>query len=119
MKYQPLAPRSPRLHPRQSFATSVAALSLAMLAIGCSSSPPPPSPTTDAGPSVPEGHIAIGQLPDVDTSAVLSHTKVLSSDEFEGRLPGTLGEERTVTFLVNAFKKAGLKPGNTDGTYIQ
>jgi len=52
-------------------------------------------------------------------SAVLAHTKALSSDEFEGRLPGTKGERLTVAYLVDQFKKAGLKPGNTDGTYIQ
>jgi Zn-dependent M28 family amino/carboxypeptidase len=100
---------------RQSFAT----LCLAVLATACSSSPPPPASTADAGPSVPGGHVAIGQLPDIDMSAVLAHTKVLASDEFEGRLPGTIGEERTVAFLVDEFKKAGLKPGNTDGTYVQ
>jgi Zn-dependent M28 family amino/carboxypeptidase len=52
-------------------------------------------------------------------SAVLAHTKALSSDEFEGRLPGTKGEQLTVAYLADRFEKAGLKPGNTDGTYIQ
>src|SRR5207247_1830012 len=63
--------------------------------------------------------IPIGQLPDIDTDAVLAHTKVLSSDEFEGRAPGTKGEELTVRYLTEQFQKAGLKPGNTDGSYIQ
>lgn len=40
--------------------------------------------------------------------------KVLSSDEFEGRLPTTEGEKKTIDFLVSEFKKAGLKPGNGD-----
>jgi Zn-dependent M28 family amino/carboxypeptidase len=44
---------------------------------------------------------------------------MLSSDEFEGRAPGTRGEELSVNYLVDQFKKVGLKPGNTDGTYIQ
>ena len=44
---------------------------------------------------------------------------MLSSDEFEGRKPGTPGEERTVQYLTGEFQKLGLKPGNTDGTYIQ
>ncbi len=48
-----------------------------------------------------------------------AHTKTLSSDEFEGRGPGTKGEELTVEYLVDQFTKIGLKPGNTDGTYIQ
>src|SRR5947209_6071759 len=63
--------------------------------------------------------IPIGQLPDIDTDAVLAHTKVLSSDEFQGRAPGTKGEELTVKYLVDEFKQIGLKPGNTDGTFIQ
>jgi len=96
-----------------------ALLLLGALAAACSNSPAPPPATSDAGPSVPGGHVAIGQLPDIDMSAVLAHTKALSSDEFEGRLPGTKGEQLTVAYLVDQFKKAGLKPGNADGTYIQ
>jgi Zn-dependent M28 family amino/carboxypeptidase len=65
------------------------------------------------------GPVAMAQLPDIDVSAVLAHTKVLSSDEFEGRAPGTKGEELTVNYLVDQFTKIGLKPGNTDGTYVQ
>jgi Zn-dependent M28 family amino/carboxypeptidase len=61
----------------------------------------------------------LAQLPDVDTNAVLQHVKVLSSDEFEGREPGSKGEDLTVAYLIDQFKKAGLKPGNTDGTYVQ
>jgi len=65
------------------------------------------------------GPVSMAQLPDVDTAAVLAHTRVLSSDEFEGRAPGTKGEDLTVNYLVDEFKKIGLKPGNTDGTYVQ
>jgi Zn-dependent M28 family amino/carboxypeptidase len=65
------------------------------------------------------GPVAMAQLPDIDAAAVLAHTKVLSSDEFEGRAPGTKGEDLTVNYLVDQFTKIGLKPGNTDGTYIQ
>jgi Zn-dependent M28 family amino/carboxypeptidase len=72
---------------------------------------PGPTPTVQRTP--------IGELPDVDTNAVLTHIKTLSSDEFEGRAPGTKGEELTVAYLIDQFKKIGLKPGNTDGTYIQ
>jgi len=43
-----------------------------------------------------------------------THTKVLSSDEFEGRLPATPGEEKTLEYLVKAFTEAGLSPGNGD-----
>ncbi|AMJ97840.1 peptidase M28 [Alteromonas macleodii] len=40
--------------------------------------------------------------------------KILSSDEFEGRLPTTEGEKKTIEYLVSEFTKAGLKPGNGD-----
>ena len=63
--------------------------------------------------------IPIGQLPSLDTDALLEHTKMLSSDEFEGRAPCTKGEELTVAYLADQFKKFGLRPGNTDGTYFQ
>jgi len=58
-------------------------------------------------------------FPEIDGNAVLEHTKILSSDEFEGRGPGTNGEEKTVNYIVEEFEKVGLKPGNTDGTFIQ
>ena len=57
--------------------------------------------------------------PDIGASAVLAHAKVLASDEFEGRAPGTRGEELSVAYIVDQFKKAGLAPGNVDGTYVQ
>jgi Zn-dependent M28 family amino/carboxypeptidase len=40
--------------------------------------------------------------------------RTLSSDEFEGRMPGTPGEQLTVDYLVQQFAAAGLQPGNGD-----
>ncbi len=58
-------------------------------------------------------------FPAIDGKAILEHIRVLSSDRFEGRAPGTQGEELTVSYIENEFKKLGLEPGNSDGTYIQ
>ena len=58
-------------------------------------------------------------LDSVTSDDLLRHTKTLSSDEFEGRGPGTRGEELSVKYLTDEFKRMGLKPGNPDGTYIQ
>lgn len=52
-------------------------------------------------------------------AAILAHVKALASDEMDGRLPGTSGEERTVRYLEAQFKRIGLAPGNPDGTYVQ
>ena len=99
-------------------AARLTAAFLCVAAAGCSDAKPQPAAEAPPPPPVSQ-HVPIGQLPAIDIDAVLAHTKVLSSDEFEGRAPGTAGEERTVSFLVDQFKKVGLKPGNTDGTYIQ
>src|SRR5262245_59605865 len=69
--------------------------------------------------STATSQVALAQMPTVDSNALLGHTRMLSSDEYEGRGPGTKGEELTVRYLVDQFKMLGLKPGNTDGSYIQ
>src|SRR3954470_7062201 len=55
----------------------------------------------------------------ITAEGMMQHIKVLASDEFEGRAPGTAGEEKTVRYLQEQFKQMGLKPGNPDGTFIQ
>jgi Zn-dependent M28 family amino/carboxypeptidase len=49
---------------------------------------------------------------DIDDTAYADHVRVLASDEFLGRKPGTPGEDKTVAYLVEKFRKLGLKPGN-------
>ncbi|WP_260482840.1 M28 family metallopeptidase [Sphingomicrobium flavum] len=58
-------------------------------------------------------------IPDVEVAALdqqimIDMTRTLSSDEFEGRAPGTAGEEKTVAYLIEQFQAAGLEPGNGD-----
>src|SRR3546814_19333495 len=45
-------------------------------------------------------------------------TKELSSDAYEGRAPGTPGEEKTVAYITKKYEEAGLKPGN-NGEWTQ
>ena len=58
-------------------------------------------------------------LDSITASDIMQHTKVLSGDEYEGRGPGTKGEELTVKYLTEQFQRIGLKPGNPDGTFVQ
>ncbi|MDQ3710977.1 MAG: M20/M25/M40 family metallo-hydrolase [Acidobacteriota bacterium] len=58
-------------------------------------------------------------LESITGDEILAHIKVLASDEYEGRAPGTKGETLTVNYLVEQFKRFGLKPGNPDGSYTQ
>jgi Zn-dependent M28 family amino/carboxypeptidase len=57
--------------------------------------------------------------PAFSAANILARTKVLASDEFEGRAPGSAGEEKTVAYLVSEFKKLGLQPGNPDSSFVQ
>ena len=55
----------------------------------------------------------------ITADSLLSEIKTLSSDEFEGRKPGTAGEKKTIAYMQQQFQQMGLKPGNPDGTYLQ
>jgi Zn-dependent M28 family amino/carboxypeptidase len=55
----------------------------------------------------------------VSADAIMADIRALSSDEFEGRAPGTRGETLTVQYFVDQFKAMGLQPGHPDGTFIQ
>src|ERR1043166_3357570 len=55
----------------------------------------------------------------ITPDGLLAHIKILASDEFEGRAPGSKGEELSVKYISDQFKQIGLKPGNPDGTYTQ
>jgi len=49
--------------------------------------------------------------PPLWAEAYLAHVRTLSSDEFEGRAPGSNGERLTVEYLERMFAAAGLEPG--------
>ena len=55
----------------------------------------------------------------IQPAQILEHTRVLASDEFEGRGPGTPGEAKTVDYLVQQFRRSGLQPGMPDGSWTQ
>lgn len=55
---------------------------------------------------------------DISQATMVDVTRTLASDEFEGRMPGTKGEELTVALLSEKFEAAGLQPGN-NGSWVQ
>jgi len=64
---------------------------------------------------VPVAQSALAQAPAAapafDAARLDAHVKTLSSDAFEGRGPATAGEQKTVAYLVEQYKAAGLEPG--------
>ncbi|MEO7433695.1 MAG: M28 family metallopeptidase [Dokdonella sp.] len=56
---------------------------------------------------------------DSSAARVIDTVRMLSSDFFEGRAPGTIGEERTVGYLIGQLQALGLEPGGKDGSWVQ
>lgn len=54
----------------------------------------------------------------IDADEFARHIETLASDEFQGRMPGTIGEEKTINYLKDEFQKLGLQPGNGE-SYFQ
>lgn len=86
---------------------------LAVLVSACGGAPNAPTGSRDGG------NATRAALDSITTDDTMRHTRVLSSDEYEGRAPGSKGEDLTVAYLTEQFKRLGLKPGNPDGSYIQ
>lgn len=57
-------------------------------------------------------------VPDLSEQTMKDVTRELSLDAYEGRAPGSIGEEKTVAHLIAKFKAAGLEPGN-NGSWTQ
>lgn len=52
-------------------------------------------------------------------AALSQHTKILASDEFEGRAPGSAGEAKTIRYLIAQFAKSGAQPAGDRGGWTQ
>ena len=77
-----------------------------VLALAACATVPAPSPPDAA-------------MKNISGPALLAHIRTLASDEYEGRLPGSKGEQLTVKYIEDQFRALSLEPGNPDGTYVQ
>ena len=78
---------------------------LVLVLAACSSAPPAPAVMAD--------------FPNLSNDRVLKDIVKLSSDEFEGRQPGSKGEKLTTDYLIQELKNSGLEPGNPNGSWTQ
>ncbi len=70
---------------------------------------------TDAAAATAASHAFSPAITEADFAEMV---KVLSSDEFEGRAPGSAGEDKTVEYIVAQLERIGLQPGN-NGSWFQ
>ncbi|MFI4969791.1 MAG: M28 family metallopeptidase [Lysobacterales bacterium] len=77
-----------------------------------------PAPPRSAKPA-PVVPTAAGRTSaDITAADFAARLMKVSSDEFEGRKPGTLGERLTTAWIKDQFQQIGLKPGN-NGQWAQ
>ena len=90
-------------------------LSLAVLVAlsACKKTEAPVAVAPEAAPAAP-AHAFSADINEADFAEMV---KALASDEFEGRGPGSAGEEKTVEYLKAQMKRIGLKPGNGDSFF--
>ena len=87
------------------------------LGLSACASAPPPTPTLppdyNGSPEIP------GPVPQISAERMSEITRVLASDAFQGRSMGGSGEEKTVAYLIDQFKAAGMEPGGENGGWTQ
>src|SRR6478672_12186907 len=91
-------------------------LAAATAVAACQRQPAATAPATTASTSAPAAAVTFHDA--IDGGDFVEHVKVLSSDAFEGRGPGTPGEEKSVQYIKSQFARIGLKPGN-NGEWFQ
>ncbi|MBT0666919.1 M20/M25/M40 family metallo-hydrolase [Novosphingobium profundi] len=55
----------------------------------------------------------------LDTKRIARDVTTMASDTFEGRAPGTAGDERTIGYLIARMQDEGLEPAGPDGQWVQ
>jgi Zn-dependent M28 family amino/carboxypeptidase len=91
------------------------ATSVLLIAMGMAMSPL--HAATPAAPADPPAS-TVALAPQINAADFAQFDKILSSDVFGGRQPGTVGAQRTTDWLVEQFKRMGLQPGN-HGSWFQ
>jgi Zn-dependent M28 family amino/carboxypeptidase len=96
-------------HPRPACPLLFALVAATALA-ACDRQPASPPPAAATAPAPATAAYAFHDA--IDAGDFAEHVKVLSSDAFEGRGPGTPGEDKTVEYIRAQMQRIGLQPGN-------
>jgi Zn-dependent M28 family amino/carboxypeptidase len=63
--------------------------------------------------------VTYGPGPAVESVRLANHVRVLAGDDFLGRGPATPGEAKTVAYVAEQLRAAGVQPGGPNGSWYQ
>jgi Zn-dependent M28 family amino/carboxypeptidase len=101
---------------RRATAIALCSSTLALAALAAPQSAPGTHPAGDekpAAPAAPAKPAAALAVTDDDVTRYREHLITLANPFFEGRMPGTRGNQLTASYLEEHFKALGLKPAFT------
>ena len=85
-----------------------ACLALVLALSACDRAPPAPAAPADTPAPAATHAFKVA----IDAGDFAEHVRTLASDAFEGRGPGTPGEDKSVEYIRSQFERIGLQPGN-------
>ncbi len=97
---------------------SLSAVGLLSVALAGCSPNEEPAAAASAAPAGPVG-ARLTTSPEITSADLGARIKELADDKYEGRGPGTVAGEASAQWIADEMKRAGLEPGNPDGTYFQ
>ncbi|NBB17449.1 M20/M25/M40 family metallo-hydrolase [Caulobacter sp. SLTY] len=56
---------------------------------------------------------------EIDGKTLSEDTRILASDDFEGRSPGAAAEPKTIEYIIKRYKESGLEPAGDNGGWTQ
>ena len=94
----------------------IGTLATALALAGCNRDAAAPAAGAAPAPTADTAHTF---APEITAADFAELTRTLASDEFEGRAPGSAGEEKTVEYIRAQYERIGLQPGGEDGGWYQ
>lgn len=101
------------------FISTLILIFLSSLLFACSKQESTPEPEAPAAETKGGNQAAAQALLQIEDEYMRGIIKEISQDSYEGRGPGSRGDEKTRTYLAERLAELGLEPGAEDGSWDQ
>ena len=92
---------------------------LSSLLFACSKQEPAPEPDLTTTETEDGNQAALQAALQIEPDYMREIIKEISQDSYEGRGPGSRGDDKTRAYLIDRLLELGLEPGGEDGSWEQ